>query len=320
MFIKPTELTEFLLAEEKQTPHASGNFTALLTHIEYAGRIIASHIKMAGLADILSKTGETNASEEEVLKLDKYSNDLLLQTLSQAGEIYAIGSEELPDLLYVNREHGKYLVFVDPLDGSSNTNVDITVGTIFSIYKRGSSNLPKGSEQVASGYILYGTSVMFVYTVGHGVNGFTYDPSIGSFLLSHPNMRIPHTGHIYSINESRTHHFDKNLVDFIDSLKSKKGEDEVYTSRYIGSMVADVHRTLIKGGIFLYPADDLHPNGKLRLMIEVNPMSFLIEQAGGIVHSGTKHPFDITPESLHQRAPVVLGSPEQMNLYKKHLS
>lgn len=318
MFTKPIELTEFLLKDQRNHPHSSGDFTALLTHIEYAGKIIASHIKMAGLADILSKTGETNTSEEEVIKLDRYSNDLLLKTLSQADQIYAIGSEELPELVYVNKENGKYLVFLDPLDGSSNSDVDITVGTIFSIYKRTDTELPRGDKQVAAGYILYGTSVMFVYTVGNGVNGFTYDPSIGSFLLSHPNLRIPESGTTYSVNESRIHHFDRRLIDFLEMLKNGDNS-EVYTSRYIGSMVADVHRTLIKGGIFLYPADKTHPDGKLRLMIEVNPMSFLITQAGGIALSGTKNPLEITPTSLHERAPIALGSREQMELYKKHL-
>lgn len=311
-----TGLTEFILEEERQYPNAHGNFTHLLTQIEHAGKIIASHIKKAGLMDIVSKTGETNTSQDEVIELDRFSNNLLIDTLSASGQVYAIGSEELSDFHYVKGHSGDYVVLLDPLDGSSNTEVDVTVGTIFSIYKNsGDSLLVKGNSQVAAGYILYGTSVMFVYSCGHGVNGFTLDPSIGSFLLSHPDIKIPKSGKTYSINEGYEQAWEPKLRSFIDSLKST-GE---YKSRYIGSMVADVHRTLLTGGIFIYPQDENSPEGKLRLMIEINPMSYLVNQAGGMALSGVKDPLTIIPKSLHERAPIALGSPEQMELYKKHI-
>lgn len=309
---KTTSLTEFILEEERSYPDATGGFTHLLTQIEYAGKIIASHIKKAGLVDILGKTGETNTYQDEVIEIDRFSNNLLIDTLEASGQVYALASEELSDFHYIKKNAGDYVVFFDPLDGSSNTDVDITVGTIFSIYKKSGNLLQPGNKQIAAGYILYGTSVMFVYTIGRGVHGFTLDPSIGSFLLSHENIKIPDFAPIYSANEAYYHSFNARTKKYLDQIKE---HEEGLKSRYVGSMVADVHRTLIKGGIFLHPSDTEHPHGKLRLMIEVNPLSFIIEQAGGKAVSGDKNPLDIIPTSLQDRTPIVLGSPENINKY-----
>lgn len=315
MYHDTFSLTEFLLEEERQFPAASGGFTHLLTQLEYAGKIIASHIKKAGLVDILSKTGERNSYEDEVIEIDRFANALLVDTLAASGQVYAIGSEELADFHMVKKNPGDYIVFLDPLDGSSNTEINATVGTIFSIYHYTDSLLQKGANQVAAGYILYGTSVMFVYTCGRGVNGFTLDPSIGSFLLSHKDMRVPPHASIYSINEAHYHNFDTPTKRYLDDLKKREKD---LKSRYIGSMVADVHRTLIKGGIFLHPADHEYPQGKLRLMIEVNPLSYIIEQAGGKSLSGKSSPLAIVPSSLHDRVPIALGSVENMTKYQSY--
>lgn len=312
MIHKTVSLTEFILEEERNYPDATGDFTHLLTQIEYAGKIIASHIKKAGLVDILGKTGEKNSFQDEVIEIDRFSNNLLMDTLAASGQVYALASEELADFHYVKKNAGNYIVFFDPLDGSSNTEVDITVGTIFSIYKKGDNLLQPGNQQIGAGYILYGTSVMFVYTVGRGVHGFTLDPSIGSFLLSHENMKIPTFAPIYSANEAYYNSFDDRTKNYLNHLKE---HEERLKSRYVGSMVADVHRTLIQGGIFLHPSDNERPHGKLRLMIEVNPLSFIIEQAGGKAISGNISPLEITPKSLQDRAPIILGSPKNIEQY-----
>ena len=311
MFKTPKSLTEFIIEEERRFKNAKGNFTLLLMHIEYAAKIIASHIRKAGLVDILAKTGEINASKDEVIKLDRYSNDLLIEILSSSGQVHAVASEELEDIHTIEKHDGEYAVFLDPLDGSSNTDVNVTVGTIFSIYHKGKAILQPGKNQVAAGYILYGTSVMFVYTCGNGVNGFTLDPAIGSFLLSHPDIKIPKQGNIYSINEGNFNLWDEKLKRYIQSLK----EDKPYKSRYIASMVADVHRTLLKGGIFLYPKDEKNPQGKLRLLFEVNPLSFIMQQAGGLATVDGVDPLEITPTALHQRVPIVLGSHDEVKKY-----
>ena len=314
MLDKAQSLTEFLLEEERNFPSATGSYTHLLTQIAFAGKIIASHIKQAGLVDILGMTGEKNTYEEEVLKMDKFSNDLLIETLSVSGQVASIASEEMPEFHIPKENIGEYVVFLDPLDGSSNTDIDVTVGTIFSIYhKRDCDPLPKGGSIVAAGYILYGTSVMFVYSCGNGVNGFTLDPSVGDFLLSHPNIQIPEKGNIYSVNEASYPLWNDKLQAYIKHIK----ENEAATARYVGSMVADVHRTLLKGGIFLYPADETHPEGKLRLLFEVNPMSYLVAQAGGAALSENEDPLDIMPHNLHQRVPIALGSKTNMEEYKK---
>lgn len=313
MYTKPTTLTEFILEEEKKYKHATGSFTFLLAQIENAAKILASHIKKTGLVDILGETGERNVYSDEVKKIDQFANNLLIDTLVLSGQVANLASEELEEPMIVDKK-GHYNVFFDPLDGSSNIDVGVTVGTIFSIYHAKDGLLQRGEKQVAAGYaagyILYGTSVMFVYTHGNGVNGFTLDPSIGSFLLSHPNVKIPKKGSIYSVNEANSPLWEEATVNYIVSLK-KAG----YKSRYIGSMVADVHRTLLKGGVFLYPADKKKPQGKLRLLFEVNPLAFIIEQAGGKAVSDGKTPLEIMSSDLHQRVPVALGSYEDVNRY-----
>jgi len=308
MYQKVVTLTEFILAEERKFKNATGNFTLLLTHIENAAKIIASHIKKSGLVDIIGETGEKNAYKEEVQKLDVFSNRLLVDILSTTGQVGTLASEELSEPINVDKK-GFYNVFFDPLDGSSNIDVNINIGTIFSIYHNESPLLEQGNKQVAAGYIIYGSSVMFVYSCGNGVNGFTLDPSIGSFILSHPNIRVPEAKSIYSINEGNYELFDTKLQNYLKDLK--KGE-KPYKARYVGSMVADIHRTLLKGGIFLYPNDSKNPNGKLRLMFEVNPMSYLMQQAGGKATSNGADPLTIKPESLEQRVPIAIGSTKEV--------
>ncbi|MDO8609075.1 MAG: class 1 fructose-bisphosphatase [bacterium] len=304
MYQKINTLTEFILKEEHQHKGATGSFTLLLTHIENAAKIIASHIKRSGLVDILGQTGNKNAYNEDVQKLDEFSNQLLIDILSESGQVGTIASEELAEPLVINK-NGKYNIFFDPLDGSSNIDVNINVGTIFSIYQNVTDTLQPGKNQIASGYIIYGSSVMFVYTYGNGVNGFTLDPAIGSFLLSHPQITIPESKNIYSINEGNYELFDKHTKKYLQTIKQ---EIKPYKARYVGSMVADIHRTLLKGGIFLYPSDLKNQQGKLRLMFEVNPLSYIMEQAGGLSISNGKNPLDIIPETLEQRIPIVMGS------------
>ncbi len=309
MYQKVTTLTEFILAEERKFKNATGSFTLLLTHIENAAKIIASHIKKSGLVDILGQTGETNVYKEEVMKLDVFSNQLLVDILSSTGHVSMLASEELEKPIEVDKKRGQYNVFFDPLDGSSNIDVNISIGTIFSIYHNHSELLQKGKTQVAAGYIIYGSSVMFVYSYGNGVNGFTLDPSIGSFILSHPNIRVPESKSIYSINEGNYEFFDDSLKRYLQALKKEK---KPYKARYVGSMVADVHRTLLKGGIFLYPKDANSPEGKLRLMFEVNPLSFVMKQAGGTATSDGKDPLTIQPTKLEQRVPIAMGSTKEI--------
>lgn len=307
MFTKVTTLTEFILEEERNFHNTTGSLTLLLTHIENAAKIIASHVRRSGLVDIMGKTGTTNTYGEEVQKLDQYSNDLLVDILTQSKLVKAIASEELEEPLYLDND-GHYSIFFDPLDGSSNIDSNINIGTIFSIYRSNDSILQPGNKQVAAGYILYGSSVMFVYTSGKGVNGFTLDPSIGSFLLSHPQMKVPGSSRIYSINEGYTKIYDKQLNKYLVHLKEQEKSPR---SRYVGSLVADIHRTIIKGGIFLYPENAKDTDGKLRLMFEGNPMAFIISQAGGSIYSKkskTGNPLDIVPQTVHERAPLVLGS------------
>jgi fructose-1,6-bisphosphatase I len=306
-------LTDFILAEERKNPHATGRFTLLLTHIENAAKIIASHVKASGLVDILGKTGSTNTFGEEVQKLDEFSNKLLVDMLISSGTVHAVVSEELDKEVYAAKEHdGEYIVYFDPLDGSSNIDTNCPIGTIFAIYQKDGGLLQEGNKQIAAGYIIYGSSVMFVYTYGNGVNGFTLDPAVGNFLLSHPNMQIPESGKIYSINEAYEHLYDEGTKAYLEHLKA----EGKYRARYVGSLVADMHRTFIKGGIFLYPADKKQPEGKLRLTIEVNPFAFLCGQAGGkAISFGNTNPLSIMPKHIHERSPIVMGSKENVEKY-----
>jgi len=323
MYHKATTLTEFIINEERKLEDTTGTFTLLLTTLENAIKVIASHIKKTGLVDIIGSAGSMNSYGEEVQRLDEFSNRLLIDTLLESGLVYAIGSEELEEPIFADNMRGDYVVFFDPLDGSGNISTNVSMGSIFSIYKapppavrvkdvhRQKEILKKGKEQVAAGYALYGSSVMFVYSAGSSVNGFTLDPSIGSFLLSHPNMAIPEEGKIYSINEGMSEGLDSGHKNY---LKEVKKED--YKLRYIACMVADVHRTLISGGIFIYPANKKDKNGKLRLMFEVNPMSYLVEQAGGkAVGKNGKSPLSFLPEKVSERFPVALGSIKEVEKY-----
>jgi fructose-1,6-bisphosphatase I len=305
-----TTLTDHLLNERKKSSH---DLIILLHQIENASKIIGSHIKASGLVDILGKTGKKNTFGEEVQKLDEFTNKLLTETLLHGGQVHALVSEENRDPVYADTANdGDYNVFFDPLDGSSNIDTNSPIGTIFGIYHKKDGLLQPGEKQLAAGYIIYGASVMFVYTAGKGVNGFTLDPAIGSYILSHPNMTIPEDGEIYSINEAYTQTFDKQLLAYLDHLKQKKDT----ATRYVGSMVADLHRTFIKGGIFLNPANKKRPQGKLRLTLEVNPFAFLVEQAGGkTVGAENKNPLAITPEHIHDRSPIITGSKKMVDEY-----
>jgi fructose-1,6-bisphosphatase I len=306
------DLNRFILEEERRYPKATGSLSIALTAITSAAKIIAAHVRMAGLADVLGATGLTNVQGEEVQKLDELSNRILVQHLSDSGQFYALASEEMEEPLYPEKgKNGKYVIAFDPLDGSSNIDVNVSIGTIFSIHKKVSGTiddfLQEGEKQVAAGYIIYGSSTVLVYSTGNGVNGFTLDPSVGLFLLSHPGMKIPGRGKIYSINEGYYKRWDDILRSKVDSFKERG-----YSLRYIGSMVSDVHRTLIKGGIFAYPADSKSPDGKLRLLYEASPMAYLVEHAGGKASNGVTDILKVKPEKLHQRVPVFLGSREDI--------
>lgn len=309
---KWTTLTEFILKEEQSVPAARGSLTLLLSQIGEGAKIIASHVKNSGLVGIEGASGNKNSFSEEVQKLDEFSNDLLIDIMAGSGQVSTIVSEEMDKPVHMDNQSGDYVVFMDPLDGSSNIDVNISVGTIFSIYNKKDGLLQKGSQQVASGYVLYGSSVMFVYTCCNSVNGFTLDPSIGSFLLSHPNIQIPKKSNIYSINEGYYNRYDDNVKKYLDSLKD---ENNPYKARYVGSMVADVHRTLLKGGIFLYPSNSKTPTGKLRLMLEVNPLALIVERAGGLSLSNKENPLQIVPSDHFQSVPIAMGSIEEVEKY-----
>ncbi len=306
-------LTDTILQEQQKNPNAKGNLTLLLTQIEEAAKIIASHANRSGLVDILGKTGNKNAYDEEVQKLDEYSNNLLVKTLFESGQVFALASEELPDILYSPKKTGDYFVCFDPLDGSSNIDINCPIGTILSICHKSENLLQQGKNQVAAGYILYGPSTVFVYASTYSINGFTLDPSIGSFLLSFPNIKIPEKGNIYSINEGNSEFYDEQIKKYLAYLKTTKS----HKARYIGSMVADIHRTLLKGGIFLYPSDSKNKEGKLRLLFEVNPMSFIVEKAGGMAVSDGINPLDITPTAVNHTVPIAIGSKENVEEFLK---
>lgn len=316
-------VTEHLLLHQKQVPMATGRFTRLFNELILSAKIITREVSKAGLVDVLGFTGEINVQGEEVKKLDDFANRVLIHRLSRSGALCAMASEENADIIEIPEglPTGDYFVIFDPLDGSSNIDANVSIGTIFSIYRRKSPTdsrlltsdyLQKGSEQVAAGYILYGSSTMMVFTTGDGVNGFTLDPSVGEFLLSHPNIRIPEQGYIYSVNEGYYHYWDEPTLEVLAHFKAASmTRKKPYSLRYIGSLVSDFHRNLIYGGIFMYPADNRDPDkltGKLRLMCEAAPMSFIIEQAGGMATDGTRRILDITPDNLHARVPLFIGS------------
>ncbi len=321
---------QHILQEQKRFPGASGEFSWLLSGITMATKMIQSKVRRAGLTDILGVQGSVNVQGEVQQKLDIYSNEVLVHCLSVRESIGVLASEEneKPILVHQGSENANYAVVFDPLDGSSNIDVNVSVGTTFSILRRPdgvSLNEPEkwvlqpGSKQIAAGYVVYGSSTILVYSVGNGVHGFTLDPSVGAFILSHPNMQMPNQGNYYSVNEAYRDTFPSYYSDYIDRLQNG-GFGHKYSSRYIGSMVADFHRTLLKGGIFLYPPTDSNKEGKLRLLYEANPIAFLAEQAGGIAIDGSKRILDIQPDSIHQRTPLVVGSKAEMNDFQKFVS
>lgn len=314
----------FILQEQRHHPQATGELSEILSQILIAAKVVSREVNKAGLIEILGKTGTTNVQGEEVQKLDVYANEQFVNALSHDSFISIIASEENDEVIHAerptNRRPGKYAVALDPLDGSSNIDVNLPIGTIWSIQKRvtegregqASDLLQPGTNQVAAGYVLYGSSTMLVYSAGDGVHGFTLDPSVGEFLLSHENIRIPENSAIYSVNEGNSMHWTEGTRAWVQALKGKSNPaGKPYSLRYVGSMVADVHRTLLVGGVFAYPPDSKStpkPRGKLRLLYEASPMAFLIEHAGGRASTGTKRILDLEPEWLHQRVPVFMGS------------
>ena len=325
-------LGEFIVEKQHDFPHASGELSSLLASIRLAAKIVNREINKAGLVDITGATGVDNIQGEEQQKLDAYANDKFKAALEARDQVCGVASEEEDEAVAFNKElnkNAKYVVLMDPLDGSTNIDVNVSVGTIFSIYRRVSEVgtpateedfLQPGNKQVAAGYVIYGSSTMLVYTTGNGVNGFTYDPSLGTFCLSHENMTIPQDGRIYSINEGNYVRFPIGVKKYIKFCQENVPEDNrPYTSRYIGSLVADFHRNLLKGGIYLYPRTESHPKGKLRLLYECNPMAFLIEQAGGIATDGNQRIMDIKPTELHQRVPLFIGSTNMVKTVHRFL-
>jgi len=313
-------LGEFIIEHQSSFKYTSGELSRLINSIRLAAKVVNYEVNKAGLVDILGAAGDTNIQGEDQQKLDVYANEKFIQTLVNRNIVCGIASEEEESYISINsndqNHQNKYVVLMDPLDGSSNIDVNVSVGTIFSIYRRVTAVgtpvleedfLQKGSEQVAAGYIIYGTSTMLVYTTGDGVNGFTLNPAIGTFYLSHPQMQFPKQGTIYSVNEGNYIHFPQGIKNYIKYCQMEE-EDRPYTSRYIGSLVSDFHRNMIKGGIYLYPPSSKNPNGKLRLLYECNPMAFIAEQASGKASDGIQRILDIQPTELHQRVPFVCGS------------
>lgn len=321
-----------ILEAEKKYPHATGEFSSLLNTIAFAAKIISYEINKAGLVDILGFTDETNVHGERVKKLDIYSHEILVKALEYGGHLCIMASEEEEGIIHIPKQYeiGKYVLLFDPLDGSSNIDANVSVGTIFSIYRRVSKAgepgtnddvIQPGLKQVAAGYVLYGSSTILVYTTGETVYGFTLDQGLGEFLLSHPNIKTPDKGYIYSTNEGYYKYWRSGLKKYIKYLQDAVDRNEKpYSGRYIGSLVADIHRNLLYGGIFIYPADSRFENGKLRLMYECNPMAFIVEAAGGRATDGKNRILEINPKSLHQRSPLYIGSKEDVLLAEKFLT
>ena len=325
-------LARYIIEEEKKHPEATGELSNLLHDLSLATKIISLEVNKAGLVDILGFTGNHNVHGEDVKKLDIYAHEMMVRAMDHGGHLCVMASEEEEDIIPIPTQFhaGKYVLLFDPLDGSSNIDANVSIGTIFSIYKRVTEDggpgtiedlLQPGVKQVAAGYVIYGSSTMLVYTAGNGVHGFTLDPAFGEYILSHPNIQIPKKGKIYSINEGNYLYWHPGLKKYIKYLQQEDKESErPYSSRYIGSMVADIHRNLLYGGIFMYPADSRHPNGKLRLMYECNPMAFIVEQAGGRASDGKQRIMEIQPKAVHQRVPVFIGSEEDVKTVEKFMA
>jgi fructose-1,6-bisphosphatase I len=332
MAINFMTLIRHIYEGEKKYPGATGELSALLHELSLAAKVISLEVNKAGLVDILGFTGNDNVHGEKVKKLDIFAHEMMYKAMDHGGHLCAMASEEEEDIIHIPDHHkkGKYILLFDPLDGSSNIDANASIGTIFSIYKRISPDdgspgtledcLQPGVKQVAAGYIVYGSSTIFVYTAGDGVYGFTLDPAFGEFLLSHDNIKIPEKAYIYSINEGNYKYWHPGLKKYIKYIQDADNRGrKPYTSRYIGSMVADIHRNLLYGGIYIYPADNLNPNGKLRLMYECNPMAFIIEQAGGRAINGSKRIMEVQPTDLHQRVPIYIGSKEAVDKVEQYL-
>ncbi len=316
---------------ERAHPEATGEFTAILHSLSLAAKLVWREVTKAGLVNILGATDRMNISGDIVKKLDEFADITIYRAMDHGGHVCVMASEENEDLLHIPESypHGKYVLLYDPLDGSSNIDANVTIGSIFSIFRRVTESgtgtmqdvLQPGCKQVGAGYVLYGSSMMFVYCTGHGVHGFTLDPTVGEFLLSHPDIHIPRKGSIYSINEGNYRRWEEPVRRYIDHLKEDdRATGRPYSQRYIGSLVADVHRTLLYGGIYLYPGDTRNPGGKLRLMYENNPLAYIVENAGGAASTGRRRILDIQPSSLHERCPLVIGSADEVALAGEFLS
>jgi len=313
-------LGEFIIENQNSFKYTSGELSRLINAIRLAAKVVNHEVNKAGLVDIIGTSGDTNIQGEDQQKLDLYANDLFIKAMTRRNIVCGIASEEEDHFVAINSQdennQNKYVVLIDPLDGSSNIDVNVSVGTIFSIYRRVTEVgtpvtiddfLQKGLKQVAAGYVIYGTSTMLVYTTGDGVNGFTLNPAIGTFYLSHPNMQFPKDGKIYSVSMGNYINFPQGIKNYIKYCQMEEG-DRPYTSRYIGSLVSDFHRNMIKGGIYMYPKSSTNSNGKLRLLYECNPMAFIAEQANGLASNGYTRIMDIQPTELHQRVPFICGS------------
>ena len=331
-----TTITQHLLSHQREKPEATGAFTQIINELTIAAKVISREVNQAGLVDVLGATGDVNVQGEQVQKLDVFANQVVIDRMQHIGQLCCMGSEEVADLIEIPDKYpkGNYILVFDPLDGSSNIDVNVSIGTIFGIYKKVSEEtdinfllgdvLQPGIKQVAAGYIVYGSSTIMVYTTGNGVHGFTLFPSIGEFLLSHENIRIPEKGKTYSVNESNYIYWDDKTKALIDYFKAKdRTTNRPYTSRYVGSLVADFHRNLLKGGIFMYPSDlkdPKKPNGKLRLMVEANPLAMIAKHAGGYASDGHGPILEIMPDELHQRVPLYIGSKQDVLLAEEFIS
>ncbi len=332
-------ITQHILERQKQeNPEATGAFTILLNELVVAAKVISREVNKAGLADILGATGKVNVQGEQVQKLDQFSNQVVIERMQHIGQLCCMASEEDADLIDIPERYpkGDYIIVFDPLDGSSNIDVNVSIGTIFGIYKKKSKEtridyllndvLQPGRELVAGGYFIYGSSTIMVYTTGNGtgVHGFTLFPSVGEFLLSHENIQIPEKGKLYSVNEGNYPYWNDRTWKLVDYFKTKDSDTgRPYSSRYVGSLVADFHRNLLKGGIFMYPADNKDPKkatGKLRLMVEANPLAFVVQEAGGYASDGHGPILDIEPAELHQRVPLYIGSKQDVELAEAYIS
>jgi fructose-1,6-bisphosphatase I len=323
-------LERHIIEEERRYPGATGEFSGVLHDLSLAAKLVWREVSKAGLVNILGITDRMNVSGDIVKRLDEFADETIYKAMDHGGHLCVMASEENEDLLHIPDHYprGKYVLLYDPLDGSSNIDANINIGTIFSIRRRLTTSgkgtledcLQPGSQQVGAGYVIYGSSTMFVYTTGRGVHGFTLDPSVGEFLLSHENITIPKRGKIYSINEGNSIRWEDGMKRYVEYLKAEdKDTGRPYSSRYIGTLVADFHRTLLYGGIYAYPGDKKNPEGKLRLMYEANPLAYIVEQAGGRASNGTRWVLDVRPTSLHQKTPLFIGSEEDVKLAEEFI-